>query len=78
MERAPKYVHHTRSSSFEGNVGVVYAKSAEVTGLVRDDRGRAVVAQFAIGMLVSFYFFAISCRAQPYTKPALNQIKTFS
>ena len=34
-------MHHTRSSSFEGNVGVVYPKSAQMTGLHRDDRGRA-------------------------------------
>ena len=34
-------MHHTRSSSFEGNVGVVYPKSAQMTSLRRDDRGRA-------------------------------------
>ena len=35
-------MHHTRSSSFAGIVEVVCAKSAQVTSLVRDDRGRAV------------------------------------
>ena len=34
-------MHHTRSSSFEGNVGVVNPKSAQMTGLRMDDRGRA-------------------------------------
>ena len=34
-------MHHTRSSSFEGNIGVVYPKSAQMTSLRRDDRGRA-------------------------------------
>ena len=31
----------TVDSSFEGNVGVVFPKSAQVTGLRRGDRGRA-------------------------------------
>ena len=35
-------MHHTRSSSFGGIVGVICAKSAQVTSLRRDDRGRAV------------------------------------
>ena len=34
-------MHHTRSSSFEGNAGVVYPKNAQMTSLRRDDRGRA-------------------------------------
>ena len=35
-------MHHTRSSSFGRIVGVVWAKSAQVSSLRRDDRGRAV------------------------------------
>ena len=34
---------HTRSSSYEGYVSAVYAKSAQVASLVRDDRGQARV-----------------------------------
>eukprot|EP01051_Picozoa_sp_SAG22_P013703 SAG22_NODE_1565_length_4111_cov_2.333749_2_plen_114_part_00 len=40
--------------------------------------GRGTVAQSASAMLISFYFFAISFRAQPFSKPTLNRIKSFS
>ena len=40
--------------------------------------GRGTVAQSVTCMLISFYFFAISYRALPFNKPALNRIKTFS
>ena len=39
-------MHHARSSSFGGIVSVVLAKSAQVSSLVRDDRGRAVERNF--------------------------------
>ena len=39
-------MHHTRSSRFEGNVGVVNPKRAQMTGLRRDDRGRAELGQW--------------------------------
>ena len=40
--------------------------------------GRGTVAQSVTCMLISFYFFAISYKALPFKKPALNRIKTFS
>ena len=40
--------------------------------------GRGTVAQSASAMLISFYFFAISFKQQPFEKPTLNRIKAFS
>ena len=45
-----------------------------VIGLV----GRGTVAQSACAMVISFYFFAISFKQQPFEKPTLNRIKAFS
>ena len=44
-------MHHTRFSNFEGNVGVVYPKSAQMTSLRRDDRGRAVTLPPSLELL---------------------------
>ena len=40
--------------------------------------GRGSVAQAVAGLGISFYFFAISTRYQPFVKPTLNKIKAFS
>ena len=40
--------------------------------------GRGTVAQSASAMLISFYFFAISFKYEPFEKPTLNRIKAFS
>ena len=40
--------------------------------------GRGTVAQSASAMLISFYFFDISFKYEPFEKPTLNRIKAFS
>eukprot|EP01050_Picozoa_sp_SAG11_P040003 SAG11_NODE_17146_length_527_cov_0.745327_1_plen_126_part_10 len=42
-----------------------------IIGLV----GRGPVAQAFVGAMISFYFFALSLRYQPYRKPVLNRMK---
>ena len=69
-------MHHTRSSSFGGIVGVVCAKSAQVTSLRRDDRGRAGIDEVAKSQLANTNGFEAghNCLRSPDDSEELNSL----